>query len=263
MAKRNYSKQKHKRPAIESPTGLAANTLAGDTTKSHDDGSPNKQALSHPPQLGRWAVGGITLAVVFHFSALLTALASNLTPSYLQGEIMHGLSAYLVPLHQSYGALPLEWTHASNLDFPVRLEIREQGQSSWRDATPSAATRWPQISRILTLITEDQPDSEVLSEIAFQFVRQFELREQQQVAAIRWIQPHVNSFDEDLLIAAQQTVFIEDNLQPEILFAARVVRDGKVAQGLVPELEASRTALPVGVSEADVETDAAALETTQ
>ena len=65
------------------------------------------------------------------------------------------------------------------------------------------------------------------------------------IAAVRLIQPHVMSFDEDSIYASGAESFIADELVAETLFAARVVRaEGKVI-GLIPFQDDARTSQAV------------------
>lgn len=188
-----------------------------------------------------------SLLVVLHFSALGIALSANLVPSFLQGELLAWLSPYLQTTRQAYGAVLLEWTHAQAIDFPVAVEW-QTADSEWSPLPWGGSLQrvppsyWPNLGRNVRLIAEDQPDNELLCDIAFRLL-QHAGGSDENIVAIRMLQPHVLSFDEDLIVAAGRESLIEAELEPDVFFAASVVRDNDgQAVGLIPWQAADRTA---------------------
>lgn len=226
-------------PATNRPAEEPADSTANDTLP--------QQHNPDAPQIV------LSVAIVIHFAMLLFALMANLAPSFWQGLWMERLSPYLVTVHQSYGAIPLELTHGVDIDFPLKFEVREDATNQWKEVLTNVQspqqTRWTSLSRIVSLIVEDQPDSEMLTELSFQMLRHVEAREKKSFDAVRWLRPHVPTFDEDAVIRAGQGTLIENDLQNEVIFSAVVVRGEEAVMGLVPQQEASRTA-PAVIAEA-------------
>lgn len=89
--------------------------------------------LAEPQQIGwppAWVRNTVSLLIILHGFALITAVSSNLAPSYLQGRILNGLALYLNTTHQAYNALPLELTRGEPADFPLRVELQTQAMST-------------------------------------------------------------------------------------------------------------------------------------
>lgn len=195
----------------------------------------------------------LSVVIVGHLGALLLALTSNFAPSFLQGELMGYLSPYLTTTHQSYGALPLELTHADAIDFPMHIEIKKTGRDWSSLKLPGFETdvrhsRWPNLARILAIIAQEEPESEILSEIALRLVHVAEQRSSTPISAIRLVQPHVLSFDEDSVVSSGGGALLEDELGAEIVFSAQVVCSADASIGLVPTQTASRTSRFIGDS---------------
>lgn len=184
-----------------------------------------------------------SVVIVFHFTAILIALASNLAPSYLQDKLLGGLSPYLTTTHQSYGAVPLELTHGDPIDFPVDVEIQtntphwSQCRQAFLDNN-SMGSRWPNLARILHIIAVNAPDDELLSEMGTRFVRYLEHVEESEISAIRFIQPHVLDVEE--YAAVSSGALSASDFEAEVIFSAKVVRTADGLLGLVPEQEAYR-----------------------
>ena len=213
----------------------------------------------------------VSLLIVFHLAALIIALSANLTPSFLQGELNTYLAPYHVTTGQDYLMLPLELTHGASMDRPFSVQFRLSGNPNWHDmdlpgavtvrngATRFTRSRWPNFSRLLVWIMENEPESELLSEFASQCVRHLEATESNKsadlrndesseaITEIRFIQPHVLSFDEALIVAEGQEELIAEELSPEILYHGYVVRIGSEI-GLIPAEDSSRTAKPIPVT---------------
>lgn len=191
----------------------------------------------------------ISLGILFHFTALYVAFNSNFFQSRLQEKIMDALSPYLISTSQAYGATPLELTHAQTFDFPIRVEVRLENESAWRPlnlGNPrkllSQVARWNHFTRVVGIILEDDPESEILAEIALNLVNcssTTRTSSGDSIVAIRVIQPHVLSFDEATAKAAGQEDLID--LSPKVRFEAAVVRRNEQVVGLVPSQERYRS----------------------
>lgn len=203
-----------------------------------------------------------------HLAALMLGLSANLAPSYLQGQLTAWLSPYLVTTGQSYQALPLELTHAEPFDFPLWVELlpSDESNASWqplrlpntRQTTDESSrrgvggldqrfSRWANYSRMIRLIATEQPDSEILSDIAVQLVRSAAAQSarRQNFRAIRLVAPKVLSYDEDAQVASGQLDLDADLLAPTIVFEASVVEGPSGELSLVPSLSPLRTAKPL------------------
>lgn len=188
----------------------------------------------------QWALSSI---FALHFIALLVALSSNRAPSYLQGELMNWLAPYLITTHQSYGAIPLQLTHAEQVDFPLQVEWLADGDAAWQveDSLSRTGSKWTNFARIAQIIGIDMPESEILSELGLKLVQQIEARESVQVKEIRFVANHVLSYDEDLAIATGREELLSDDREPAVVFSAAVVREAESPIGLIPQQDASRT----------------------
>jgi hypothetical protein len=201
----------------------------------------------------------VSVLIVIHLAALVITLAANLAPSYLQGRLTDALAPYLRTTSQFYEAFPIELTHAESIDFPLLVEFHETGEppSQWRRADLPGVlasangsidvrgSRWPNLSRLIRLLAEDQPESEILADLLARFVVSEELTSHQPLDGARFIAPHVFSFDDDLLAAAGQGSLVQGEWKPEIIYQARIVRGAEGRILLVPEQESMRTAKPM------------------
>jgi hypothetical protein len=197
--------------------------------------------------------------IIFHFSALLIALSANMAPSFLQGEMTSWLAPYSVTTGQSYGAIPLELTHAEPIDFPLLVELHrpQDDPQTWQTADLPYArvsrsgdvnlrgSRWPNVSRLIRMSAIDDPESEILSDIAAQAVKAMQRGRQEEFDRVRFLAPKVLSFDEDAIVAAGQGSLISGELSPEIVFSAWIVRDSDEGIKLIPQQDAARTSKPV------------------
>ncbi len=254
MAKNRRSLNSQQAPSRSRKDSSSA-TSAPPSSEGVGDAARVSQQLPPSPRLKRL----LSVVVVFHFAATLVALASNYSPSYVQGVVMDYLSPYLVTTHQAYGAMPLELTHGNAIDFPVAIEVQREESSNWdklelwKTGQEERRSRWNSLGRIITIVTEDQPESEVLSEIANQIVRHAEAtntRETAEITAVRIVQPHVMNFEEDLIFASSGESFIEADLVAETLYAAKVVRSDGLVVGMLPVQEASRVSESIQDAEA-------------
>jgi hypothetical protein len=201
----------------------------------------------------------VSCLIVFHFGALLLALSANMAPSYLQGELAAWLAPYSVTTGQAYDAVPLELTHAESIDFPLLVELHrsQDGPQDWQMVEPPDVSRsrsgevnmrysrWPNLSRLTRLIALDDPESDVLSEIAAQAVIATQQADQDTYDQIRLVAPKVLSFDENSIVAAGQAAFISDELSREVVFSGWIVRDAEQGIKLIPQQDASRTSKPL------------------
>ena len=213
------------------------------------------------PQV-RWVASALICA---HFTAILVGLSANLSPSYLQGQLTAWLAPYLVTMGQSYQALPLELTHAEPFDFPLWVELlpSDEPNAQWQplllpdtrqtiDESSSGGldqrfSRWANYSRLIRLIATEQPESEILSDIAVQLVRNAasQSARRQRFQAIRLVAPKVLSYDEDAQVASGQLDLGAEVLAPTIVFEASVLEAPSGELSLVPSLSPLRTAKPL------------------
>ena len=230
------------------------------TQQSRESSEAASPAVNQPPTPRTQFL--VSLAIVFHFGALLVALSANLAPSYLQGQFTAWLSPYAVTTNQAYSSFPLELTHAEPFDFPLFVEFlstTSQGSAQgevWErmllpgSSSPNAAlhdlgwSRWANVCRVIQLIAADQPDSEILSDIAARLVTMGENKSDKRFRSIRLIAPHVLSYDEDASVVSGERSLEDDALAPTILYRATIVRDLTQQISLVPEQIPLRTAKP-------------------
>jgi hypothetical protein len=220
--------------------------------------SDRPQANAGEPLSGR-AQALVSLVLIAHFGALLVTWSANLAPSYLQGNLTALLSPYLVTTTQAYNAFPLELTHAEPFDFPMHIQLlaTDEQRGVWQfmalpglgdadsSATDNRFSRWSNYSRVIRLVASEQPDSEILSDIAASAVRYAEQRSGQTYRAIRWVAPKILSYDEDALVRTGQLIEGEGELSPQIVYSAAVLRDAAGGLSLIPEQAPLRTAKPV------------------
>ncbi len=251
MAKRKRREDRGRPARDNASRGESAKISDGPSTRSDPALAP---ALRATDTVRRF----MSFLVVAHFLALILTLSSNLGPSYVQGELGRWAAPYLVTTNQKYVALPLALTHADTIDFPLWIELRPSGSgpdawqrfdlpgsSSGRGEASLTRSRWPNFSRMVRLVAEEQPDSELLAEIAAQVVRAAEARQEARFDQVRFVQPHVLSFDEDAIVDQGQASLIAQELEDEVVFTANVVRDSRGDIGLVPMQESSRTSKPL------------------
>lgn len=197
---------------------------------------------SAEPAIGRYAIL-FSLAVIAHFAVLITSLFANYAPSYLQGEVLTLLEPYTIPTHQAYRALPLHLTHGESVDFPVQLQAKIGDATAWEDLQIGtwelSSTRWRNLARRIVLIAEDDPENEILSEIAIRTVDRVNSLRSRKLTAIRFVQPYMLSFDEDSLVQAGQAELLGD-MEPTVLFQAEVVYEQGQVVGLLPDIGESR-----------------------
>ena len=186
----------------------------------------------------------ITIVSCLLFLQLVTVvigLASNLAPSFVQGRINVWLAPYQVATGQDYVMLPLELTHAGLIDAPVIVEVEWDQSGEWlafplpsinpqpsltRNPTDGSRSRWPNLARLFAWIAQEQPDAEVLSRFARQLALYANsLNPQQTLTGLRLIQPHVVSFDEDLLVSQGKADLIEQDLHGNVLYEVQVLRE--------------------------------------
>lgn len=217
-----------------------------------------------PSPRARWVASTLICA---HLAAVMLGLSANLAPSFLQGQLTAWLAPYLVTTGQSYQALPLELTHAEPFDFPLWVELlpSDEDHAQWQPLLPPGTrqamdessegdvggldqrfSRWANYSRMIRLIATEQPDSEILSDIAVQLVRNAAAQSarRQNFRAIRLVAPKVLSYDEDTQVASGQLDLDAEVLAPTIVFEASVVGEPSGELSLVPSLSPLRTAKP-------------------
>lgn len=235
-----------------------ARSVVSETTSD----SPAPKSESAPHEISARLRKIVSLILIVHWCALLFALSANLAPSYLQGNVMRWLSGYLVTTNQEYGALPLELTHAEPLDFPLIIEAHRRGDpaAEWRRlALPGVApspsiplalnqSRWANFGRIICMVAMDQPEDVVLSDIAAQALTVAESTGSDEHDAIRFLIPAVLSYDEDIMRENGQLTADAEELQPEIVYSASVVREPNGNIQLVPSQESLRTSKPAEVA---------------
>lgn len=212
----------------------------------------------------------ISSLILLHFLGLIIALSANLAPSFLQGEAVAWLSPLHVTMGQDYIMLPLELTQAADMDAPVAVEVVNENGNEWEPLAISGnglspefvrSSRWPNMARLLYWISQQQPDSEVLPEFAQRLLQASRnanaLDEsgapESRPQAIRFVQPHVVSYDEDLVIASGRETLLADSMQSTVLYAARIVRDetGTIV-GLIPQQDPALTSKPIASDTAEV-----------
>jgi len=247
MAKRK-SKRDHSQPSEPQP-------------------STEQSAPAWPPcsSLPDWLQRLGSLAIALHLLAILVALASNLAPSYLQGKVLGVLSHYLVTTHQAYRAVPLELTHAEQLDFPLVFEVlgEEDGEAEWHplplavapsllaESTHARGSHWDNFSRWFTMTAEQRPEAEILADVAARCIRLAESSSGIRYRAVRAVTPQVNSYDEDLALQLGLASSEDEAYQPEELFRATIVRRENRPLSLVPAQAPLRTAKPLDVGRGD------------
>ncbi len=193
----------------------------------------------------------VSLLIVLQLGLLCLNLSANLAPSFLHGNVLAWLAPVNVTTAQDYIFLPLELTHAGTIDAPLQVEYRQASSEAWRpvpllDPADVARTRWHNVGRLTCWIAEQQPSSDVLPELAAQVLRSAQAQGQvEQASEIRFYQPHVLSFDEDLVVAEGQGEFISSTLSGEVLYAVHVVTGPNGEIGVVPEQEPSLTSKPL------------------
>jgi hypothetical protein len=246
-----------KRKKSPPPTSSSSEQATQQANESSNAASPAANQLPSPR-----AQFFVSLAIVFHFGALLAAFSANLAPSYLQGQITSWLSAYAVTTNQAYSSVPLELTHAEPFDFPLLVEFLPAnnqgsepvevwermllpGSSSANELHDLRWSRWPNLCRVIQLIAADQPDSEILSDIAARLVEMAEKRSDKPFGSIRLIAPRVLSYDEDASVNSGESTLEDDTLAPTIVYRATIVRDSTQQISLIPEQNPLRTAKPV------------------
>lgn len=248
------AKHKKSRPSISSSSIQASQETSEAIHESHSaiDGLPSlRMQLS------------ISLAIAFHFCALLIAFSANLAPSYLQGQLTAWLSPYAITTNQAYNAFSLELTHAEPLDFPLYVELlpvnQQDGKQSeeWQKMLlPGSSSRkfashdvrwsrWSNLSRVIQLIAIEQPDSEILSDIAARLVVIAEEQTGNSFRAVRLITPRVLSYDQDARVFSGASSLEDDELSPTVVYRATIVRDSTSRISLVPDEIPLRTAKPV------------------
>ncbi len=201
----------------------------------------------------------VSLLVVAHLATVLIALAANLAPSLLLGKMTQLTSAYAGTTNQIYTGLPLELTHAEPFDFPLNVEMQssELTGTEWQamplpgieqprtDSHQLRFSRWSNFSRVMRMVATNQPDSEILADIAARLVELAEKREQQTFQGIRFIAPKVLSYDEDALLASGQSTKHDEELLSTIVYSATILRDVDGRLSLVPQQIPLRTAKPL------------------
>ncbi len=159
---------------------------------------------------------------------------------------------------------------ADRLEAPVTIEVEQRGAASqWRqlplpqvrqtqEGLRTNRSRWPNLSRLLCWVNENEPDNELLPEFAAAAVRSATAREAArpgsvfegfdslQLRAIRFFRPHVLSFDEDLIVSQDKAELIADSLQGEVIYSASVVFDAQGNLRLIPAQSPAMTAKPAG-----------------
>jgi hypothetical protein len=202
----------------------------------------------------------VSFILVAHFGALLVTWSANLAPSYLQGNLTALLSPYLVTTNQAYNAFPLELTHAEPFDFPMHMELlpSDEQHGVWQvmavpgmesaggQVMDNRFSRWANYSRVIRLVASEQPDSEILSDIAASAIRYAEQRSGQTYKAVRWVAPKILSYDQDALVYAGQLTEGEGELAPQVVYSAVIVRDPTEGLSLIPEQAPLRTSKPLG-----------------
>lgn len=202
----------------------------------------------------------ISVLICLHFAALLASLASNMSPSFVQGKLQDFLSPYLVTTAQDYGAVPIELTHADPMDFPAFVQVhrRSDPKQLWQSVQlPAVAgesvrpinwtrSRWANISRFTRLIAEDFPDSEILSEIALSILNSSQVEDPENVDGIRIVAPHIPDFDEFEIVMLEGEEFTSASFQDQVVYSADVVRSTAGEIGLVPFLQDLRTSKSSG-----------------
>lgn len=248
------AKRKKNAPPISSSLEQASQQTSEPIFQSHS-------AIDGPPSPRMQLL--VSLVIVFHFCALLVAFSANLAPSYLQGQLTAWLSPYTVTTNQAYNAFPLELTHAEPLDFPLYVELlhsnqqgSEQSEDWQRMLLPGGSSRklashdvrwsrWSNLSRVIQLIAIEQPDSEILSDIAARLVVTAEKQTGDTFRAVRLIAPRVLSYDQDARVFSGESSLEDDELSPTVVYRATIVRDSASQISLVPEQIPLRTAKPV------------------
>lgn len=257
MAKRKFNRpgsSSQEKPSLSHTPGRSGQKESASGTDAEYVG------LSPAYALPSWLQAVCSLAIVFHFAALLVALSSNLAPSYLQGKLLDFFSPYLVTTHQAYRAAPLELTHAETLDFPLVVELRSEDGSEpqWQPLSctitppsaqlgrPTGWAHWNNFARWFTLTADQQPEAEVLADIAAGCIALAELQSGQRYEAIRMLTRHVNSFDEDNALQLGLATMEDEAYQPLELFRAAVIRRESRPLSLVPAQQPLRTSKPTG-----------------
>lgn len=220
-------------PPLE-PDSTAATTNAGRLT-------PAQQGL-------------VSGCLVVHLGILLLSLSANLSPSFLQLEMLSWTSMYSVTTAQDYGAVPLEWTHGESLDFPMLIEVHQQGQPQDRWTTlelPNvtvssqrpvqwSASRWSNVSRSVRLLYNDTQASEILAELAARRLATAPESLSSDVDRIRVVSAVVVDYAQHQEAMANQ-LSIAEAFDDEVLFVADVLKTTNGQVVLVPAEEAMRT----------------------
>jgi len=220
-----------------------------------------------PSARTRWIVSGL---IALHFTALGIALSANMAPSFLHGEILPWLAPAHVTTAQDYVLLPLELTHAARIDMPLVADVRLVGDPRWRrirlpQIASSASTaanseqqivdwsssrsRWPNLSRLITWIALEQPNSEVLPEFALQLLKYAAACEPswqlESLAEIRLLQPHVLTYDEWIMLDRGQDSLLGDALSGQVVYGAKVIHTAGGELRLMPWQEPAMTSKPL------------------
>jgi hypothetical protein len=101
------------------------------------------------------------------------------------------------------------------------------------------------LERILRLVLDDEPESEIVAEIALTAIRRTTPQEpmdraEKRLKAIRFVQPYVPSYsDAELIMEGMQD---EVDTAPRVIYEAAVVYEGSQPVGLLPKLESYRSA---------------------
>ena len=216
--------------------GAFSLSLMAKKRKQESTDVPTEQKKKDFSQTTKVGLGKLLLLafVLFHFFCWIVTWNANFGQSLLYGDVLGWTANYMVPTGQHFGAAPFEWTHGEPLDFPVRVEVLEQDEIGWVPLSAANETaRWPIFARYLTIVADDDRESELLSEIAFHVLRSCE-DDLGPTKQIRFLRPLVPSFDEQAAIAMGQESYLGELLDGDEFFRARIIRADQEIVGLIP-----------------------------
>ncbi|QDV24481.1 hypothetical protein [Aureliella helgolandensis] len=247
-------RKKRSQRHVEGQAADAASAARSGVEGRTSDGSVHSSPQPPSPVVRRW----VSLLVVVQLSLVVLSLAANLSASYLQGKLLDIAAPYLVSTGQDYGAVPIELTHAEDINRPLHVQLHRAGDRA-ADWIPLALpgeqagangianwsrSRWPNLSRILQLIALEIPDSEILSEVAAQILATAGQRDLTSVDAIRFVVPFAPSYDEYSILTSAQGSLSQDLFEDEVLYSARILRSADGQLTLVPAQDGLRTSKP-------------------
>lgn len=208
---------------------------------------PQPDAATVPSAFRPWIHLGLTI----HFFALLVCLASNLAPSELQLRLLKLLSPYTVGLHQDYGAVRLEMTRGTDIDFDHQIQFRKSRDEPWQLLAPTKSwadwldRRWPNFVRLMAIAARDQNDELVYA--LLEHAAKLRIATGSQPQDVRFLRRATLSIASDR--ASSSGVLSPAELEDNALYECRVIYldDGRIR--LLPVLKSLRTTKAVEPSD--------------